>query len=385
MLDRDTKLLVGARPAGDHALQPVTSRPDPRLQRTHHVARSDDVVPAREHLPAQERTAAQRVLDLPARRGVRQVDLRPQLRRGGELLGPGPLDRAGARGEARQRAAQRPPDQIGTGLRVGRQPVQPPAHRRERRPREHAVLERDLRDDEQVRVEPLLAQHLAHVARHLTLGVVGNAVEHDGQRRPAVVGVVQELPGDGIGVPQGGRHEQPGVGRGEQLVGQRAVLREHRVDVRRIEEREAGRQRGPRHELQHPRRRRAAGRPRELGKDPIVLEPPHVVGMARQDRRTRRRAKDPSGADHRPDEAVDERRLPGAGRAADDHQHRGVHALQARQQVVVGLGDEVVAGPARVGRACDPELEAHGREVVSEAPDRVGQLGSHRIPANTSA
>jgi hypothetical protein len=53
---------------------------------------------------------------------------------------------------------------------------------------------------------------------------------------------------------------------------------------------------------------------------------------------------------------------------------------EAWEQVVVGLGDEVVAGAASVGRAGDVQIQANGGEVVAEPPDRVGQLGSHRIP-----
>jgi hypothetical protein len=88
-----------------------------------------------------------------------------------------------------------------------------------------------------------------------------------------------------------------------------------------------------------------------VGEDPIVLEPAQIVRMAGEDGRPGRRAKDACGAHDRADEAVHERRLPGAGRAADHHQHRRVHLSEARKEVVVGLGNEVVTGPAGVGRA----------------------------------
>ena len=259
VLHRDPQLLVGARLAGDDALQAVTSRSDARLERPHDVAGSDHLVPAREHFASKQRATPQGVLDLATRGRVRQVDVGPKLCGGGELVGDGALDCPCAGGEARQRAGQRPSDQLRSGLRVGSQAVQPAPNGRERLARDQLVLERHLRDDEQVGVEALLAHHLAHVARHLALGVSGNAVEHDGHRRPAVSRRAQELPRDGVGVAEGGSYEQPAVGGREQLVRERAVLREHRVDVGRVEEREAGRKRRVGDELKGAGRRRGAG------------------------------------------------------------------------------------------------------------------------------
>ncbi len=53
--------------------------------------------------------------------------------------------------------------------------------------------------------------------------------------------------------------------------------------------------------------------------------------------------------------------LPAPGRAADDHQHRRLHLPQAREQVVVDLGDEVVADAARLRGAGHVELQAERR------------------------
>jgi hypothetical protein len=99
--------------------------------------------------------------------------------------------------------------------------------------------------------------------------------------------------------------------------------------------------------------------------DPIVLEPAQIVGMADEDRRAGGGAENPGRAHDGADEAVHERRLPGAGRAADHHQHRGIHLAEARQEVVVGLGDEIVASAPRVGRARNLELQAYGGELVT--------------------
>ena len=65
------------------------------------------------------------------------------------------------------------------------------------------------------------------------------------------------------------------------------------------------------------------------------------------------------------DEAVHECRLPGAGGAADDHEHGSVHLAETREEVVVGLADEVVAGPPRFGRARNFQLQAYGGKLVT--------------------
>jgi hypothetical protein len=186
VLHRHSQLLVGARLAGDDALQAVTSRSDPRLERLHDVAGSDHLVPARENLAAKQRAAPQGVLHLATRGRVRQVDFGSKLCGRGELVGDRALDGPRASREACQGAGQRSPDQLRSGLRVCGQAVQPAPDRRERLPRDKFVIECDLGNDEQVGVEALLAHHLAHVARHLALGVSGNAVEHDGHGRPSV-------------------------------------------------------------------------------------------------------------------------------------------------------------------------------------------------------
>ena len=99
--------------------------------------------------------------------------------------------------------------------------------------------------------------------------------------------------------------------------------------------------------------------------------------MAGEHRRAGRRAKDTRGTDNRADEAVHERRFPGAGRAADDHQHGCVHLTQPRKEVVVALRHQVVARSAGVDRPWNLELQAHGGKLVTEAADRFGQFGSH--------
>ena len=121
------------------------------------------------------------------------------------------------------------------------------------------MVERDLRHDEHVAVAELLgSEHLLQVRRNLAVGVGGDAVEHDRERRAPLPRGAQELPRDGIGVAGGRRDEEPAVGGREQLVREGAVLGEHGVDVRRVEQRETLRQSGRRDKLERAgcRRRR---------------------------------------------------------------------------------------------------------------------------------
>jgi hypothetical protein len=70
------------------------------------------------------------------------------------------------------------------------------------------------------------------VRGHLATGVLRHAVENEGERRPAVARRAEEFPGDRVGVAGSRRDEEPSVCRGEELVGECAVLGEDGVDVR---------------------------------------------------------------------------------------------------------------------------------------------------------
>ena len=93
----------------------------------------------------------------------------------------------------------------------------------------------------------------------------------------------------------------------------------------------------------------------------------------------------PAGADDGADEAVHERRLARAGRAADDDQRGRLHLPQTREEVVVHLGDEVVAHASRLLRARDLELEPDRAEVVAQAVERLGEVGAHLASPTLSA
>jgi hypothetical protein len=142
------KLVSGDLAAGEEAREPVAGGRQARLQLAHELARPDDLVPPRDHLAAQERAAAQRVLHLLSSGRVREVRLGAEVRRRGQLLRRGALDRARATGEAPKRAGQRPADEVSPGLRVGGQPVEPAPYRCEVGLREATVLEHSLSDHE---------------------------------------------------------------------------------------------------------------------------------------------------------------------------------------------------------------------------------------------
>ena len=164
------KLVSGDLAAGEEAGEPVADGRQARLQLAHELARPDDLVPPSDHLAAQERAAAQRVLHLLSSGRVRQVCLGAEVRRRGQLLRRSALVRPRDRGGSK-RTGQRPADS--PGLRVGRQPVEPAPYGCEVGLREATVLECGLSNHEQDGVDPTLAHHLAQVSRHVPLGVVG--------------------------------------------------------------------------------------------------------------------------------------------------------------------------------------------------------------------
>ena len=99
--------------------------------------------------------------------------------------------------------------------------------------------------------------------------------------------------------------------------------------------------------------------------------------MEGQYRRARRRAQNACRAHDRPDETVEERRLPRPCRAADDDEGRRVHLREAREQVVVHLTDEIVLGAPSLLRARQHETEADRVEVVTQAAERRRKVSSH--------
>ena len=244
VLDGDLQLGVRGGGARDDALQPIAEPAHTRLERAHHVARPDDLVPARQHLAAKQRAAAQSRLHLPQRLRIGELGLGAKVGGDGELLHRRPLDDERPHRQACERTAQRPAHEGGPRLRIGCEPVEPGADRPERGRVEQLPLERHLGDDQDLGVAELLGlEHLAEMSRNLGARVGWHPVEHDRERGPALPGGAKELPGNGVGIAGSGRDEEPAVRRGQQLVGERTVLGQHRVDVGGVEQREALRQR----------------------------------------------------------------------------------------------------------------------------------------------
>ncbi len=90
----------------------------------------------------------------------------------------------------------------------------------------------------------------------------------------------------------------------------------------------------------------------QAGKNAVVLEPAHV-GRVAGEHGARVIGWSTRGTDDGADEALDERRLGGAGRAANHDQRLSVQLPQTREHVVVHLGDEVVPYASRCLRSRD--------------------------------
>jgi len=74
------------------------------------------------------------------------------------------------------------------------------------------------------------------------------------------------------------------------------------------------------------------------------------------------------------DEAVDDGRLPGAGRSADDDEHGGIDVTEPRQHVVVELLHRRRRLVARLGDARQLQRQAQAAERVAQFGPRRQQL-----------
>ena len=166
-----------------------------------------------------------------------------------------------------------------------------------------------------------------------------HTVEHDGDNGLSLGGGAEVLPRDGVGVARCRGDEQPQVGGGEKLGRQRPVLRDDRVDVGRIEDREAARQPRFRHHLQGAGIVRGACGAGEAGQDLVGGEPLGIVGVVHQHRRAGGRPDHAGAADHMAQQGVHQRGLAGARRPADDGEERGVQTIESGKDVVVQLVD----------------------------------------------
>lgn len=95
-----------------------------------------------------------------------------------------------------------------------------------------------------------------------------------------------------------------------------------------------------------------------------------------EDRRPGRGSQDARGTEHGSQHGVDEGRLPGAGRPADDDEERSSVRPEPGQEVVVDLREDLVPARPRLGDAGSLQRERRGGESAAHDVD-----GADEAPA----
>ena len=217
---------------------------DRRLDLPEELAGADELLPAGEHLAAQQGAVghARRRPDGAPRRTTRRPPRRSD--DGGVVLVAAGDDELGGAPDSESTAPRRV---CPTTIERARASLASAcSHERSRSTasaRQPAVgVERRLgHGEDRRRRQPLLAQHRGEVRADLGDGIRRDAVEHDRDGGAAVGGGAQQVPGHGIRVARRGGDEEPQVGGGEQLGGDGAVGGDDRVDVGGVEQRHARR------------------------------------------------------------------------------------------------------------------------------------------------
>ena len=303
--------------------------------------------------------------------------------RGRDLLGRGVGDVVGATGQGAHGALEGLPDHGRPGVGVGGQRLEPaPDVGDGRGGQQPLVGDLALGDREQRGVlEAAAGEHPGQVGGHGLQRLVGGAVEHDRDRGGPVGGLAQEAPRHLVGVPGGGGDEEPQVGGGQQLGGQGAVALLHGVDVGGVEDGEPGGIVVGRDQLQ--RRGSLVGRVTRSRSGSSRSWPNQCAssGWCTSTGRARRRPQHARLGHPVPDEGVDQRRLAGAGGAADDGQQRRVEGHEPRQDVVLELVDHL----RRATRAAPPprglQRQAGLLQRAAQADQRGRPSGWSRAPA----
>ena len=320
--------------------------------------------------PRRPRPGAARRRARPPCAGVRAADL---------LAGRAPADGLDARPHARERAVERPRDERRARLRVGRQGVEPGAHRRERRRGEQAVLQ-PASGTTSSSVSP--RPRSASIARRC--GAISPSAPGGTRSRTSARAVPRSRAAcsSSHGTASAYRaavvtNSQASAAASSCRASVRFSSRTESMSGESSSASPSGRASvGARISVPAPPRRRwparapaARGRPRTTACPPgsARAPAPGSSGAARPPRLT-----------SRAEQAVHQRRLAGARRAADDHQQRRVELSQPRQQVVVDLarrarrargGPRPTRGaPARGAPRTAPRASARGRRPVRWGP-----------------
>jgi hypothetical protein len=285
-LDRDGDPLDLLRLALEPAADPVADPTDTGLQGAQQLTGADELLPPGEDLAAQEAAVGGRLGHVAPRLvvGPDHVVAEPSghldLGRVGDrhLLGP-PGDRPDGPVEGL-------PDDRRAGGRVGGEPLEPGADLHDLGDRQQPGLVDGplLHGEERRALEAALAEHLLQVRGDLVASAGWDPVEHDRDRRAALGGRPQEVPGHLVGVTRGRGDEEPEVCGRQQLGGEGAVADLDGVDVRGVEDRQSGRDGVDGDELERPGvagGRRGAG---ELRQDARVVEPAGVGRVEREHR-----------------------------------------------------------------------------------------------------
>ncbi len=224
-------------------------------------------------------------------------------------------------------------------------------------------------------------EHAGEVRGDLVGRARRHPVEHHRERGPAVAGGLQQVPGNGVGVPGGGRDEEPEVGGGQQLQRELPVALDDGIDVGCVEEGQPGGQGGGGDDPQpfvgvvHSGARFGAGARFDGGSSHVgeyvrLAEPLGVVGMAHQHRGSRRRSQYPGRAHGRADETVHQGRLAGTGRAADDDEQGSVEPAEPGEEVVVELADDRGGGARRLLRVGQRQRKPYRDELIAQSSER---------------
>ena len=226
------------RLAAEYRDHPVPQPADLLLERPEELPGSDELVPAGQHLPAQQSSVGGLDGDRAHGLGVGLVRLGPQLRDDLDLLlhRPGQLRTfADQRTDGPVQGLVHHPGPTGPVRGQRRQPAPDRLHGCDGQ--QSLGIHGGLRYREQHRVaQPALVHHLAQVRRDVRDRPRRHPVQHHRDRCAALGGGDQVVPGHGVGVAGGRGDEQPEIGGGQQLGGELPVLHHHGVDVRSVEQ-----------------------------------------------------------------------------------------------------------------------------------------------------